>query len=709
MTRFPLSGCKLEPIGSYLKALGLLRLLSTQEGSPDLACRGFWENGIFVLESDRDMTKEQLLDFLVDRYSPSPILSPWNADAGFLDAPSAIFTELANLKNPRFDAYCGTAQEILGWAEFPKTKEDLKEIKNRVALLMRNRLGEAAIEWVDAVLHVFPSGEAKFSPLLISGGVDGRFEFSIGFAKALRNIFSGGSIDRSLVQNALFDDPTSGFVDMASGHFDPGAAGGYNQGVGIDAKSMGNPWNTVLMMEGVPVWSTGVALRSQGENSLVAPFHARHQAIGHSTAALGDSDNPKGEVWVPVWRNPAAFPEVRFLFAEGRAEVGSRTARNSTGFAQAISTLGVDRGIDLFVRHLIVKRRGKSYAAVAANRVRVERRFEADLVENAKTLLRGVKSAVGNHSPASFGNAHASAEEALFGMAATGGPQSVLKALAAIGRLEKVVQVMTSSNVSSGKEPIGKQPSMGLSTEWLLAASDCPELRLAASLVFMGGNKNAGIGPFRANLEPVDPLSPWKWTAGDTQEAWEGHNLSARLASVLRRRMVDAERGNARTLPLWSSVPLRHADVVAFLQGDVDDGLLEELLFGCLWIRPSVDDPGLRTVFADWSRPVSQLRFVPREYAVLKPLFHGGANRSGTEITPEPSILQMLAGNRTADAVKVAVRRLRSSNLKPVEADIDRSTDGRRLAAALLFPVRNDDVAQLLSLVTNSAISNLNE
>jgi len=705
MTPIPVHGCKLEPIGSYLKALGLLRLLATQEGSPDPDCRGYWKNGVFFLESDSDLKAEKVVDFLIERYAPTPILSPWNADAGFLDASTATFTELAKLGNPRLDNYCRTAKAILDWAEFPKTKNELKEKKNQVALLMRNRLDDYAVEWVDAVLHALPSGEAIFSPLLISGGVDGRFEFSTAFAKALRNIFGAATIDRSLVLNAIFEEPTSGFVDMPSGYFDPGAAGGYNQGTGIEAKSVGNPWNTVLMMEGIPVWSTGVALRSQGKNSLVTPFHTQHQVIGHSTAAQGDADMPKGEVWAPVWRNPAPFSEIKGLFSEGRAEVGGRLAKNSTGFAQAVSTLGVDRGIEMFVRHLVVKRRGKSYAAVPANRIRVERRFEADLVEGAKSILRTLKLGVGEHHPASFGDAFLEAEGALFDMAASGGGRNVLKALSAFGRLERVVQVMSSSNLASGKSAIGKRPSSGITTGWLFAASDCIELRLAASLAFIQGDREAGIGPFRANLEPVDPVAPWKWAVGDTQEAWKGHSLPARLTSVLRRRMIDAERGNALALPLRSMLPLRYFDVLAFLQGDIDDALLENLLFGCLWIRRSEGDAGLRDIFSRWGRPFAEARFVPREYAALKALFHG-ARVGGRELSPEPSVLPMLSGNRTADAVRVAVRRLRSSELNPVDVAIDRSTDGMRLAAALIFPLRKDEVEVLLSLVTIDNQSN---
>ncbi|MEO2088572.1 MAG: hypothetical protein ABGY75_03620 [Gemmataceae bacterium] len=42
-----LEGCTPEPLMGYLKALGVLRLLSEQ--LPDAAVRGWWEAGTFCL------------------------------------------------------------------------------------------------------------------------------------------------------------------------------------------------------------------------------------------------------------------------------------------------------------------------------------------------------------------------------------------------------------------------------------------------------------------------------------------------------------------------------------------------------------------------------------------------------------------------------------------------------------------------------------
>ena len=60
------------------------------------------------------------------------------------------------------------------------------------------------------------------------------------------------------------------------------------------------------------------------------------------------------------------------------------------------------------------------------------------------------------------------------------------------------------------------------------------------------------------------------------------------------------------------------------------------------------------------------------------------------DISVEPSMLAMLRAGRIGDAYRVACRRLRASGLRPLSDDpgiADGSAQGRRVAAALLFPL----------------------
>ena len=78
MNELVLDGCTPEPLMGYLKALGVLRLVSEQM---DSEARGCWRDGVFELETRLD--REGLTRFFLEQYSPTPLLAPWNGGSGF--------------------------------------------------------------------------------------------------------------------------------------------------------------------------------------------------------------------------------------------------------------------------------------------------------------------------------------------------------------------------------------------------------------------------------------------------------------------------------------------------------------------------------------------------------------------------------------------------------------------------------------------------
>ena len=74
-----LSGCSPIPLANYLKALGILRLVAEQA---DPTVRGVWQDESFVLNTS--LSAEELVEFFLTTYQPSPIVSPWNGGSGFL-------------------------------------------------------------------------------------------------------------------------------------------------------------------------------------------------------------------------------------------------------------------------------------------------------------------------------------------------------------------------------------------------------------------------------------------------------------------------------------------------------------------------------------------------------------------------------------------------------------------------------------------------
>jgi CRISPR-associated protein Csx17 len=83
-----LKGCTPTPLVSYLKALGLLRLLASASNNvtgeaADPTVRGWWVGEFFCVRTK--LNCDALLHFFLEDYAPSPIIAPWNGRAGFLE------------------------------------------------------------------------------------------------------------------------------------------------------------------------------------------------------------------------------------------------------------------------------------------------------------------------------------------------------------------------------------------------------------------------------------------------------------------------------------------------------------------------------------------------------------------------------------------------------------------------------------------------
>ena len=83
--RATLEGIRPEPLGSYLKALAVLRAGRLAE-QKDAQARGYWKEDVFHLVSNLDA--EALLRFFADEYAPTPIVGPWGARSGFFGGAS---------------------------------------------------------------------------------------------------------------------------------------------------------------------------------------------------------------------------------------------------------------------------------------------------------------------------------------------------------------------------------------------------------------------------------------------------------------------------------------------------------------------------------------------------------------------------------------------------------------------------------------------
>ncbi len=96
-----LEGCSPDPLAHYLKGLGILRLIVEQRA--DCQARVWWQDEHFCLLSK--LTRDDLEKFFLERYEPTPLLSPWNKGCGLFTANDPGLAPLENSKAARFGRF----------------------------------------------------------------------------------------------------------------------------------------------------------------------------------------------------------------------------------------------------------------------------------------------------------------------------------------------------------------------------------------------------------------------------------------------------------------------------------------------------------------------------------------------------------------------------------------------------------------------------
>lgn len=323
-----LRACEPDPLLSYLKAGGVLRLVGEQA---DREARGYWEEGIFRLRSCLDAGR--LVQFFLEDYHPTPIVSPWNGRSGFYEKgqPTAVkaVKTIANSTSVRLEPYrqaisaCHAVLRHLGVRKKPEPSEKL-----RLLAACRARLPDACLPWLDAAVAL--ADKPRYAPVLGTGGNDGSMDFSSNFMQRLVDVLHDLGANRtwseSWIRAALFEPVSVSLVKAKVGQYHPGGVGGPNATQGFEADSLVNPWDYILALEGVLLFAGGVARRmATGATAFTAfPFTVQAVPAGHGTEADPDYSRgrARGEVWVPLWSRAATVREVRHLL-RGPCPVGT--------------------------------------------------------------------------------------------------------------------------------------------------------------------------------------------------------------------------------------------------------------------------------------------------------------------------------------------------------------------------------------------------
>lgn len=560
----PLPGLRPDSLGNYLASLGLLRLLAREWPEVRIA----WKGGVLHVVGGPDS-----LDILLNELVEVATKKQW------------------------------TPYER-GWVK--QQKESTKRKSGTPLGEWQAHASEEHLELFAA--HVVPRDRVHFNPLLGSGGNAGKRAFSDGWKKAVDELKKesdkSSGRTRGELQSLLMGEPVTWLLEKlnaASWFSDANKL--YNSGQGAYREGLISPWAMALACEGLPFFAGAASRRLGSRARAVGAFPFITQAAAPSTSGEAGRDN--AEVWVPVWDRPMTLPEVRALFARGRAEVRGRGAVTPAAFATAIVERGVDAGISGFLRFSLGRTtsantfepRFESHIVLPKNKIQNHPAGAATpLASTLERILALVDRLPRDEKKGQrwrFTGLRGPIERAMIQLAASPSDPE-----AACGLLDAVVAALDKVDRNQGyrARQVSWEP---LPLEWLpaLFGSESPPLEARLALAAVSGfPASRPFALYRFGVEwqygryvhPKQAPLRWVWGAGE---------LPRDLANVLTRRVLDwgeaTKDGPRQEPPARVVLPATRQHVNAWLESQVDEQVVERwlsrlVLFDWRWLPQPV-------------------------------------------------------------------------------------------------------------------------
>jgi CRISPR-associated protein Csx17 len=714
-----LAGCNPYPLSSYLKALSVLRLIV--EHRKDISAKGYWLDDCFIINTQ--ISENELVDFFLHEYQPTPLIAPWNGSTGFYpkDNKKTIDT-IRKSTASRLAIYretVETAQMIVEKLQLTVQPKD--EDKRYLLEQLRNDLPDKAVKWIDTCALISDKN-LKFPPLAGTGGNDGNFEFSRTFMQQLQELIdfkTGKPKDNAklMLRAALFNDVVPGLQFSGKiGQFNPIAAGGANAAPGYDADSRVNPWDFILMLEGMMLFTSSATRRyeSQETGDFAYPFTVRPSSIGYGSAT--DGDDARAELWIPLWTAPTGLKELQSVFNEGKTKVRGKTARDGIDFARAISSQGVQRGIDEFIRYSFQVRNGLSYFAIPLGRFKPKLKSQVDRLTELDWWLNKFRQAADDaKAPGTIKQAKRILETTLFEFSL--GKKQLLDVLIVLGEVEA-----TLSNSQKFVKDKFLPPLQLLNSSWI---DDCDDKSIEFRLALALASRN--LRPRLGNVRCKD--GKWQWAENDDGvTTWQVGSLTNNLINWLQREEIETQQQTIESyvqfakIGSWRFRFARSDEVSKWIWGKVDDSRIEKIARGLSLVNiprkskflqknqtPKLDTTQVKIINQNFPSPI------PVAFAIVKITHHRILNPkilkkvfpnsqfTQDELLPRvPAMLRKLAVGDCTPAVNLALQRLRASGLNPAitEGIIYESPEiTQRIAAALAFPLSDWDISRLLKQI----------
>lgn len=705
MTRIVFAGLGDPVLANYLAVLGVFRAVSRQ--ADPAATLYFGSDGVPVLETAAFADDDAWLAWVLDDWRPSPIASPWNSGAGFYGSSKSVGCTDGVKRNgvelvlsshgPRLNTYRETLEWMQAYLNSTGYGTDTAPAKEELLAGIRNLGPEAALPWLDAVCVVEPlqkagrdTREAKYLSLLGSGGNDGRLDFGNNFMIHVCRLLDlpgclidRGKHDRAWAQRllgGLLGAPVAGMIRDTAGQLAPvsrGAPNGVSGTASFSAPEQVNPWLFVWGLEGALLFA-GAATRRLGSHGRVRgafPFHADRVDAGFGSAA---AEKGRDELWLPLWRQPASYREIEYLFGEARAQVGRRRARSGLDYARAVGGLGATRGLHAFQRYAIVERAGQSSIAVHAGNYAAGEAAPLDRLRALDGYLeRFRRLGEGEHIPPRFGRAWRRFARATLALARQSSGTRQLELLAALGTMRREEACGLPDDASL---PIFSIDDAG----WLSECDSTPELRLAVAVCSL------------SSRDPFGRFASYLWPghhARATSREAPRAELVPLLELVLDRRLLEHRDpdGVIHRVCGGGSTASAH-DIAQFVGGRVDDNLLLDLV----WALSTAPNDVLTAGSQGWS---SGAREIPAELPRLWMLARLAVDGALPDpmpgrwhaVRPPREVPAAMRANRASVVAQRANHALRAAGwpapLLPAGGLPRDARTRRRMAAALLFPL----------------------
>ncbi len=741
-----LDGCTSRPLAAYLKGLGVFRILAEQR---DPNVRAFWRDDTLHLATS--LSADELLDFFLHAWEPSPFVSPWNKGSGFFNAVDKGLAPVERSTAARFARLregIGAARRLTESMDAAvqaerAVKEESKgldaaareamradpEYKQRLAAAARRAKALKdqlqpecqkvwrgdALRWLRAAVVLDDEGGASFPGLLGTGGNDGKLDFTNNAMQRIADLFdlsdprgAPRTDARPRLEAALLGVSAPGLVKGGIGQFAPGDSGGANAGSGPLADSRLNPWDLPLLLEGALLFAASSNRRLLGRDQprVAAPFVVRNRAVGAATAVAGE-ESSRGEQWMPLWERPWSATELSAVLGEGRAQVGARTGQDPLDMMRAVARLGVARGITAFERYGFMERNGKSNYAVPLGRQAVEANPRAALIddlERADWLGRLQREVRKDRAPASVAALERRLSDLMFAALRHGDEGPRWRAVAVA--LAQVEAALVRSEAWTARARLGPIPPLGAG--WWDAIGDDAESRLALALARAGGPSDRdGV---RAHWLP-DRTSPTRFASGPhglrltTRMVVTGRDPEGDLVALVQRRLVEAETGAARTLPLpgVAGNEARLSDLAAFVAGGID-------VAAVLWLARALAAIDPRAAVGPTAAGASRLGELDPAWMVLRLVHLAWPLEPGRRIPVDPAVARLLAAGEGGRAMTLAQRRLGAAGVRsPLQAAVLAPATARRMAASLAFPISPRGARTLAVLLDPSSLSPASE